>query len=91
MKKIVLVAAFAVLLVNCQDKKETEVGVVETENTSSYASFGESISEEGALSSTEMMEKFASLKEGDTSHFMVIAVNIAKSSTSSLWSSPSPS
>ena len=66
MKKIVLVAAFAVLLVNCQDKKETEVGVVETENTSSYTSFGESISEEGALSSTEMMEKFASLKEGDT-------------------------
>ena len=53
MKKTLSIALIALLLVSCEEKKE-------------YATFGDSISDEGALSNVEMMEKFASLKEGDT-------------------------
>ena len=66
MKKIFFVAVLTLLLVSCQDKKQTEVVVEETQNVSSYASFGDSIASEGALSSAEMMQKFETLKEGDT-------------------------
>jgi len=43
-------------------KKETTPEVAKVD----YAVFGDSISAEGALSNAEMMEKFKSLKEGDT-------------------------
>lgn len=66
MKKLVIAAAFAVVLMSCQDKKENEVSEVAVQNESPYAVFGDSIASEGALSSAEMMEKFESLKEGDT-------------------------
>lgn len=60
-QKITLAFAILSLLNSCETKKEAPV------NTAiSYAKFGDSISAEQALSSSEMMEKFASLKEGDT-------------------------
>ncbi|WP_438966914.1 DUF4920 domain-containing protein [Flavobacterium sp.] len=51
MKKIILVAAILTVLVSC--KKE-------------YATFGESISADGAISKEEMIAKFKDLKDGDT-------------------------
>lgn len=63
MKKIICLLAFAVSTVSCGKKEEIkeEVKIVDT-----FAVFGDSISKEGALSSTEMMKKFETLKEGDT-------------------------
>lgn len=62
MKKILTLSLLTVAFVSCEQKKETtpEVAIVD------YAVFGDSISTEGALSNAEMMEKFKSLKEGDT-------------------------
>lgn len=49
------------LLISCETKKEAPVKAI-----ISYAKFGDSITDEQALSASEMMEKFTSLKEGDT-------------------------
>ena len=51
MKKIILACAILTFLVSC--KKE-------------YATFGESISADGAISKEEMITKFKDLKDGDT-------------------------
>jgi hypothetical protein len=50
------------IFMSCEPKKE----VSNEESTVSYAKFGDSISSENAMNNTEMMEKFATLKEGDT-------------------------
>ena len=62
MKKIVFLAAIAILFANCEQKKEVAPEVAKVE----YAKFGDSISMDNALSTDEMMKKFADLKEGDT-------------------------
>ncbi len=62
MKKILALSLLTVALVSCEQKKETTPEITKVD----YAVFGDSISSEGALSNTEMMEKFKSLKEGDT-------------------------
>ncbi|MEE9407188.1 MAG: DUF4920 domain-containing protein [Polaribacter sp.] len=57
---------FLLILGACkQEKKEvkTEKSIKITEN---YASFGDKISEEKAMTSEEMLAKFSSLKTGDT-------------------------
>jgi hypothetical protein len=61
-KKITLVLLITTFFMSCESKKE----VSKEENTVSYAKFGDSISSENAITNSEMMEKFASLKEGDT-------------------------
>ncbi len=53
MKKVVYSIIFISTLISC--KKEVNYGV-----------FGEKISDEGAISKTEMLEKYETLKEGDT-------------------------
>jgi len=63
MKKITCLFAFAVFAVSCGKKEEVKEEIKVTE---SYAVFGDSISNDGALTSAEMMSKFESLKEGDT-------------------------
>jgi hypothetical protein len=50
------------IFMSCESKKE----VSKEEKTVSYAKFGDSISSENAMTNSEMIEKFASLKEGDT-------------------------
>jgi hypothetical protein len=60
-QKITLAFAILSLLISCETKKEVPVKAA-----ISYAKFGDSISDEQALSASEMMEKFTSLKEGDT-------------------------
>ena len=62
MKKILVLGVMASLFVNCEQKKEVAPEVAKVE----YAKFGDSISVDGALSTDEMMKKFADLKEGDT-------------------------
>ena len=62
MKKILTLCLLTVAFVSCEQKKETTPEVAKVD----YAVFGDSISAEGALSNAEMMEKFKSLKEGDT-------------------------
>lgn len=62
MKKILALGVIASLFVNCEQKKEVAPEVAKVE----YAKFGDSISVDNALSTDEMMKKFADLKEGDT-------------------------
>ena len=62
MKKITLALVATTIFMSCESKKE----VSKEENTVSYAKFGDSISSENAINNSEMMQKFASLKEGDT-------------------------
>lgn len=67
MKRILILLALAVL--SCKnEKKTTEVTVApETvEKELAYASFGDEISDEGVLSTSELMVKFDAMKEGDT-------------------------
>ncbi|MFD2891300.1 DUF4920 domain-containing protein [Flavobacterium chuncheonense] len=67
MKKIVGFAALSMILFSCGDKKvENNTEVSDIQNVKEYVVFGDSISSEGALSSAEMMDKFSTLKEGDT-------------------------
>lgn len=60
-QKITLAFAILNLLISCETKKEAP-----EKAKISYAKFGDSITDEQALSASEMMEKFTSLKEGDT-------------------------
>jgi hypothetical protein len=62
MKKTLTIVSIALVLANCGQKKEVAQEIKKVD----YAKFGDSISDEGALSNAEMMKKFASLKEGDT-------------------------
>lgn len=61
-KKITLALVATAIFMSCESKKE----VSKEESNVSYSKFGDSISSENALTNSEMMEKFASLKEGDT-------------------------
>ena len=56
-----MILAVAALSASCQNKKEVKI----TEDEK-YASFGDSISKDGALSKEEMFAKYAGLNEGDT-------------------------
>ncbi len=60
MKKLLFFAALTFVACN---KKETKA---EAKPEIAYATFGDSISADGALSKEEMLKKFAELKEGDT-------------------------
>jgi hypothetical protein len=60
-QKITLALAILCLSISCETKKD---GPLKAEI--SYAKFGDSITTEQALTSAEMMEKYASLKAGDT-------------------------
>lgn len=62
MKKILTLVLIASFFASCEQKKEATPEVAKVD----YAKFGDSISNEGALSSEEMLKKFESLKEGDT-------------------------
>ena len=62
MKKILTLSLLTIAFVSCEQKQEAKPEVAKVD----YAVFGDSISSDGALTSAEMMEKFKSLKEGDT-------------------------
>lgn len=60
MKKLLFFAALAFVACNKKDTK------TEVKPEIAYATFGDSISADGALSKEEMLKKFGELKEGDT-------------------------
>lgn len=62
MKNIFILSCTLLLLVSCKEPKE-EVSVAKEIN---YESFGEKIVADDALTSAEMLEKYQSLKPGDT-------------------------
>jgi len=64
MKNLLLIFTVFIAITACKtDKKET----VKTPKTIiKYASFGDKISAENAISKNEMLQKFKSLKKGDT-------------------------
>lgn len=60
MKKYFLILTLSALLISCNKKSNS------TDFVENYASFGDSISKDGALSKEEMFAKYESLKAGDT-------------------------
>lgn len=66
MKKTISIIVITLSLLSCQEKKQTEVIVNDAGNGVSYEAFGDSITVDNAITSAEMMEKFTTLKEGDT-------------------------
>lgn len=63
MKKIVVIAALSVVLVSCNKKEEA---TVKSESKTTYASFGDKITADNAITKEEMLDKYKSLKKGDT-------------------------
>lgn len=62
MKNILMLSCAVLLFVGCKKEQAEPI----TEHQESYASFGEKIAKEDALTSKEMLEKYQSLKSGDT-------------------------
>jgi len=60
MKRILLILPLFILAISC-NKKETKI-----ESKPTYASFGEKITEESAVSKEVLLEKYKTLKIGDT-------------------------
>ena len=63
MKKIVAIAAVSVLLISCNKKEET---IVKSESKITYASFGDKITDDNAITKDEMLAKYKVLQTGDT-------------------------
>lgn len=61
MKNLVIILFGMLLVSSCKNQNE-----IKKDNNANYASFGDSITSENALSKAEMFQKYASLKEGDT-------------------------
>lgn len=62
MKNIFILSCSLVLLVSCKNEKAEQL----VENQAVYESFGEKIVADDALTSEEMLNKYQSLKPGDT-------------------------
>ena len=65
MKKILFVLLVATVMVACKNETKTEETTQETQDMA-YASFGDNIEAEGAISASEMVERFNALTVGDT-------------------------
>ncbi len=63
MKKIFILTGLALAMISCNKKEEA---VQEIEASVTYATFGEEITADNAISQTEMLEMFKNMKEGDT-------------------------
>ncbi|WP_339651419.1 DUF4920 domain-containing protein [uncultured Salegentibacter sp.] len=67
MKKFAAILALSLIFIGCKNEKSNkETEVVAEKNTTSYNSFGAEINSESAISSSEALNKFNSLKPGDT-------------------------
>lgn len=62
MKNILILSCSLLMLVSCK-KEEAQIA---PEKEIAYASFGDKIVADDALTSTEMLEKYQTLKKGDT-------------------------
>lgn len=63
MRKILLITALSAAFVSCNKKEET---TVKSESKNTYASFGDKITEENAITKEEMLTKYKTLHSGDT-------------------------
>jgi hypothetical protein len=67
MKKILFLLALSLVAFSCKNEKTEETPTAETEEIAlNYQSFGEKISDEEVMTKAEMIEKYKSLKTGDT-------------------------
>jgi hypothetical protein len=68
MKRILFVLLVATLVIACKNETKTEETTQEIQETQdmAYASFGDNIEAEGAISASEMVERFNALAIGDT-------------------------
>ena len=68
MKKILFVLLVATVMVDCKNESKTEETTQEIQEAQdmAYASFGDNIEAEGAISASEMIERFNTLTIGDT-------------------------
>jgi len=68
MKKILFVLLVATVMVACKNETKTEETTQEIQESQdmAYASFGDNIEAEGAISASEMVERFNALTVGDT-------------------------
>lgn len=65
MKKLITLLLFVAFVYSCKSEKKEDVEVTKTEEVA-YASFGDKIESDGAISASDMSAKFKSLKAGDT-------------------------
>lgn len=67
MKKFAAILALSLIFISCKNEKSNkETEVLAENNTTSYNSFGDEINLESAISASEALNKFNSLKPGDT-------------------------
>jgi len=68
MKKILFVLLVATVMVACKNETKTEETTQEIQESQdmAYASFGDNIEAEGAISASEMVERYNALTVGDT-------------------------
>lgn len=67
MKKLALLFCVILLIFACKSEtKSQDVSTDETKELIAYASFGEKINDEDVLTKEEIIEKYKSLKSGDT-------------------------
>ena len=67
MKKTLFLFAISFAILGCKNEKSEEKPVVETQEVAiNYQTFGDKITDENVLTKNEMMEKYKSLKPGDT-------------------------
>ena len=67
MKNLLYLFAIALFIAGCNDSKKNETASTEaTVQEFAYQSFGEKIDDKGVLSSSEIQEKYKSLKPGDS-------------------------
>ncbi len=67
MKRILFLLALSFVAFSCKNEKSEEKPLAEAEEIAiNYQTFGDKISDEDVLTKTEMIEKYKSLKSGDT-------------------------
>lgn len=67
MKNILYILALSIIIFSCKNEKSDEKTVVEAEEIAiNYQTFGDEITDENVLSKEEIVEKYKSLKPGDT-------------------------
>ncbi|MDN3724650.1 DUF4920 domain-containing protein [Aequorivita sp. SDUM287046] len=66
MKKIIFLFAISFAIIGCKNEKTEELPMEAEETAINYQSFGNEITDENVLTTTEMMEKSQNLKPGDT-------------------------
>lgn len=65
MKKVLLILLLTAFTFTCKNKTKTEDTIQESQDIA-YASFGDQIEAEGAISASEMAERYKSMNVGDT-------------------------